>query len=224
MTSAPSATVHCRLCSHADCRLVATVKQRHLYRCPACDLVFVPSDEHLTIEQERGRYDLHTNAATDEGYVTYLGAFASVLDHIPIENPSVLDFGSGRECVLADILHQRAIPCDSYDPLYGIGMHCRAGTYDVALACEVLEHLRELPDELGLVRRLVRPGGYVAVRTQLRPAGERLNDWWYVQDPTHINFGSLATIDHIAAALGGPVHWSNASDTFVIGPVGTRRD
>jgi SAM-dependent methyltransferase len=209
----------CRLCSHSPCRLQGESGGRHLWSCPTCGLVFVPGDEHVTVERERERYALHDNTPDNEGYVSYMEGVADLLGMVPLEKPVVLDFGCGEHAVLVDVLRRRGVDCSGYDPLCGVGTDVTGKRFDVIIACEVVEHLRDLAAEAALLGRMLAPGGYLVIRTQYAPSAvEDLLSWWYVSDVTHVNFFGTKSLAWLARAMGLAVHCDNGRDTCVLGP------
>ncbi|MBD3240509.1 MAG: methyltransferase domain-containing protein [Chitinivibrionales bacterium] len=214
-----SGTHECPLCGAGSADPIGIAAGRDLFLCRVCDLVFVTPSQHLTPDRERERYSQHDNSADNAEYVRYLEGVARVLDTIPIDDPEVLDFGCGEEAVLTEILHERGVRCAAYDPLYGIGTDTLSRAYDVVIACEVIEHLRDPAAELGLIERLVRTGGYLVVRTQLRPENpEAVSRWWYAQDPTHICLFSERSLRWMAHAIHMPLQRVDLKGTAVLGP------
>lgn len=207
----------CRLCGSPHIEPIGVAAGRDLLLCRDCDMVFVPATQHLTPKRERERYAQHDNTADNPGYVSYLEGVARILDDIPVDNPSVLDFGCGEEAVLAGILREKGVRCAAYDPLYWIGGDALSGEYDVVIACEVIEHLRDLGSELSLLGRLVRSGGYLVIRTQLRPEDPAaVSRWWYAQDLTHINFFSERCMRWVASRIGMHLRSVSVQGTIVL--------
>ena len=46
--------------------------ERDFFRCPKCDLVFVPDRYHIGAEAEKERYLTHNNVPADEDYRAFL--------------------------------------------------------------------------------------------------------------------------------------------------------
>jgi ubiquinone/menaquinone biosynthesis C-methylase UbiE len=188
-----------------------------MLHCPVCDLVFVPVSGHVSAEAEHERYALHTNTLQDPGYVAYLGRMADVVAALPVENPRVLDFGSGTNAVLTSLLRSRGYDCTAYDPLYGMGSEALGRTFDIVVICEVIEHVRDLPADIALLKQLIAPQGHLVVHTKLRPADPaQLGTWWYTRDPTHINFFSVRSLEWLAEALGMRIVQCDGKDVAVI--------
>ncbi len=201
----------------------------------------MPEAEWVSIDDERVRYGHHDNTRENAGYVRFLGEVAEVVGGIAPVSARILDFGSGENAVLAHLLRDQGHDCAAYDPLYGIGAEMLADSrwrsralpggaetregvetlpglprqYDVIVLCEVIEHLRDLRDELARIRACLAPGGRVVVRTQCYPSLAALPTWWYARDATHINFFAPATLD-VAAALCGLVSRGTAAPDIVV--------
>jgi hypothetical protein len=191
----------CPLC-RSNTGLFASDKRREYFRCPVCRLIFVPPAFHLSRAEEKQRYDLHENTAADAEYVGYLSRFLDeVFARIPFANPHVLDFGAGRHAVMTELLNRRGIRCTPYDPLYGIGEDALSAQYDIAILCEVMEHLRDPRADLDGLRQTVSRGGHVVVRTELWGDNGDFSSWWYVQDMTHVNFFCRQSIRRAADIL-----------------------
>ncbi|MDA1191923.1 MAG: hypothetical protein O3A46_09610, partial [Candidatus Poribacteria bacterium] len=62
-------TLDCHLCGDTATHLLKRRDNRDLYRCGACDLVFIPREQHVSIDEERAEYLLHDNTMACEGYV-----------------------------------------------------------------------------------------------------------------------------------------------------------
>lgn len=171
---------------------------RPIHCCPACDLRFVPAAFHLSPEQERARYDLHRNSLSDAGYVRFLSPAVDALRRLlpPASGPTVLDYGSGPDPVLVELLRREGYDACGYDPYYPSGARLRDG-YDAVVSTEVFEHFRLPADEIERVVQRVGPGGLLVVMTSLY-TGQRLAAWHYALDTTHICFYSAATFGHIA--------------------------
>jgi SAM-dependent methyltransferase len=183
--------------------------------CNSCGLIFVPQEYHLAPEQEKERYALHTNSPRNQEYVRYLSAIAD--DALALVNgpAAVLDFGCGREHVLTDIILSRGVRCVAHDPLYGLTV--TDGQFDLVVACEAFEHLRDPRHSMEGIRRLIKPAGYVYVRTHLYNealAGD-FSAWWYAKDPTHISFYCTKTLETISELLGNKIVSTNNKNTII---------
>jgi hypothetical protein len=211
--------IFCPLCLHPHCGLLHRDKQRPYYLCPSCDLAFVPPAYHPTPGAERGRYSLHDNSAVNPEYREYMSAVADEVCRIPVRASRVLDYGSGPARMLEKILCERGVSCDSYDPLYGTGEPRPGRHYTVIVLCEVIEHFRKPADDLRRVGSLLFDGGYVLVRTALRPGPGRFGSWHYISDPTHINFFSAAAMKTVAGILGRELLHTVRRNLAVFGPL-----
>ena len=215
---ARSIETRCPLCGSEGPAHFASDTKRSYLRCPACALAYVPSEFFLSQEAEKERYERHNNTAADADYAAYIRGFAADLRRIPLADPAVLDFGSGPSRMLEQILGEAGIECISYDPLYGIGLDVFDRTYDVVALCEVIEHLRDMRAELGRVRSVLAAGGFVALRTEIYGHATDFAQWWYAQDPTHVNFFCEQTIERAAEHLGLEIYDSNGKNVFLLGP------
>lgn len=193
--------------------------KRTLFYCPDCGLVFVPEAQWLSVDDERARYAHHDNTPANEGYVKLLGEVADVVCGLVAPGARVLDFGSGQNAVLTALLRERGLDCVAYDPLYGIGPDAFRVKYHAIVACEVIEHLRDLRAELTSLAGGLRPGGRIVVRTQCYPSLVELPSWWYARDPTHLNFFAERTLA-VGAWLAGLRSRACGTHIFVWSPPG----
>lgn len=201
----------CPLCHSKSITFFIKDKKRFFIQCQDCSLVFVPRNELLSSLEEQKRYNLHDNSIENRGYVKYLSEMADVLETLKISNPKVLDFGSGKNAVLEKILKKREILCQSYDPLYNLGMSTLNNYYDVVISCEVMEHVYNISKELKLISSVLKNGGYLILRTELFDDSIKFKSWWYKEDPTHINFFKPETIKKVSKILGGEIIWQKGS-------------
>ncbi len=199
----------CKIC-RGDTTLIKKQSRkpelRRLYwRCLNCDFIFMDDRFILTPEQEISIYENHENSIDDPEYVAYFSRFIehAILNHKRTENPVCLDFGSGPEPVLAQILRQQfGWQADIYDKFYAADTTYIGKTYDLITSTEVAEHLDDPMHYFRLFKKLLNPGGILAVMTLLHPSDdEAFKRWFYIRDMSHISFYSRRTMQQIAADL-----------------------
>jgi 2-polyprenyl-3-methyl-5-hydroxy-6-metoxy-1,4-benzoquinol methylase len=162
---------------------------------------------------------MHDNSETNVGYIRFLQVIADVvIINTPAEG-SVLDFGCGKNAILELILGQQSsLKCESYDPQFNRTIDFSEKKYDTIVLCEVIEHLRNLQEELVLIKKLVKTGGKVIIRTQKYGAQEKFAAWWYRQDSTHINFLNDTTLSFVASLLNRECVQTPCNDIVIFQP------
>lgn len=192
----------CPLCGTPAGGRVCHRRGRDFLFCPTCQLVFVPREQFLTAQAEKAEYDLHQNSPDDPGYRSFLGRlFTPLRQRLPPASDG-LDFGAGPGPTLSlmfeEIGHRMAI----YDRFYARDPAVLKKPYDFITASEVLEHLHHPREELDRLWRLLRPGGWLGVMTQLVRSHRAFGRWRYKDDPTHVCFFSRSTFEWLAAQWG----------------------
>lgn len=125
----------------------------------------------------------------------------------------VLDYGCGPSPVLAELLKREGFSCDVYDPFFFPVIP--EGSYDLVISTEVFEHLRDISAELHRIRKLIKPGGYLAVMTSLHDDVNDFENWWYKNDPTHVCFFGMHTFEWFAKEFAFEIIYGD-NKNFVI--------
>lgn len=150
-----------------------------------------------TPQQEREHYATHDNKVEDTGYRRFLDRLAAPLTARVSAGARGLDYGCGPAPVLAMMLRERGFAMRVFDPFFAPAQTVLAERYDFITCTETAEHFHAPGRELQRLHALLRPGGWLAIMTQLVDA--RLSpSWWYLRDPTHVSFYSLATMHWVA--------------------------
>ena len=190
----------CPLCGAAPAAIRGG-RGRALAHCPRCDLISVPRECHLSKEAQRARYAAHRNSIDDAGYVQMLNRPIEMLRQHGQDVRRVLDYGSGPEPVLVELLRRAGYDAVGYDPIFAADADL-SGPFDAVVAVETFEHLTEPRRELERIAGLLRPGGLLIVMTLLHKGPAAMKDWWYVRDATHVGFYSTATLAWITRTFG----------------------
>ncbi len=203
MSGCTEAPPPCPLCNSGGGREWRDEHGVPYYFCPSCDLIHLHPEYRPSLDSERRRYLEHNNSPDEPGYVAYLTGFAehTIFPYLPA-GTRILDFGSGPAPVLSTILNRRGYRAQPYDPFFAPDGDLSPGSYDGVAAVEVAEHLFKPAEEFDRMRSLLRPGGFLFLRTELHDGSpEFFSSWWYRRDRTHIVFYSRKTISYIAATL-----------------------
>ena len=174
------------------------------YRCPGCSFIYLHPDHHPDPEVEKKRYLLHDNSMENTGYVEMLNRFIQDFILPRIRPPAVvLDFGSGPEPVLSNLLKQRGFSCDSYDPYFASFQLNMNNQYDLIILFEVIEHLTDPVHVMSALFSLLHDGKYCVISTLFHPEqSDRFETWWYRRDITHRSFFSAETFYTLAERTG----------------------
>ncbi len=169
---------------------------------------------YLEPEKQKERYLKHNNTIENEGYVRFLKSFIDpVLEYVAARRIlSVLDYGSGPEPVLVELLEaykkegrlNETCEVRGWDPFFAPETPFFEGGADLVTCLEVAEHFESPEKDFAKLSSCVKPGGYVAVGTMLLPEGgkEAFKNWWYRSDATHVSFFTEKAIRAVAAKNG----------------------
>ncbi len=207
--------MECRLCGCPRTIHYATEVNREYRQCSQCHLIFVPDHHVLLLEDQIKRYALHDNSYENSDYCNYLKGVIKKIERIPLLNKRILDFGCGYDSVLTKLLHKEGFHSTAYDPLYNIGLDCFSQTYDIIILCEVIEHIQDIQKALTCINSCLASEGYLVIQTELYNGLDDFSSWWYIQDPTHINFFSKQSITMLEDVISRSV-WHTNDSNFII--------
>ena len=195
----------CKICG-VDCIPLTYDKiESRYHRCPACEFIFKDASSLISVNESKALYDLHINTIDDSAYVSYFEKFIEKCIIGRLDPPvEALDFGSGPEPVLAQLLRRNCgFSVDIYDMFYA-PLHVYEGKqYDLITATEVVEHLEEPLEYFRLFHSLLKTGGILAVMTQFHPNDvAKFENWHYRRDETHVSFYTPKTMAWIARNAG----------------------
>ncbi len=199
-------TQACSLCRSLNVVEFFEDQFRHYLKCETCNLIFVPSEFHLSLADEKSEYDLHQNSPADDGYRRFLSRLFEPLNQIvsnqydlPTQIPAQgLDFGSGPGPTLSLMFEEAGYQMQIYDPFYSPNESVLNQAYDFVTASEVVEHLRDPRKDLQKIWSLVKPGGVLGLMTKLTLDRDAFSRWHYKNDRTHIAFYSRETFQWLA--------------------------
>jgi SAM-dependent methyltransferase len=199
----------CKICNSRTNRIERHFRKRaesRFYRhCPECDFVSLEEQHIITSEEEFEVYERHENSINDPRYVEFFMKFIddAIIDHIEPNEIECLDFGSGPEPVLAELLENKfGWQVDIYDKFYSREKVYKDNTYDLITSTEVAEHLDDPLHYFRLFKRLLRPDGLLSIMTLFHPGSNDFANWFYINDPTHISFFSEKTMEVISEIIG----------------------
>jgi len=201
----------CPLCGAGRGRRWHRDRRRDYFRCAACELVWVPAEQHLALAEERRRYRLHRNRPDDPAYRRFLARlFEPLVARLP-PGARGLDYGSGPGPTLSVMFEEAGFPMRIFDPCFAPDRAALASRYDFVTCSEVAEHFARPAVEWRRLARLLGPGGRLGVMTQLLEPGVAFADWHYKNDPTHVCFYTRRSIATIARTLGLSVDFVSPS-------------
>lgn len=203
--------------------------------CGDCGGLFLVRDFLPSADDERKRYELHHNSASDSGFRTYLETFIDPVlvnvSHYAGDEPvrTVFDYGSGPEPVLVEILRDRGFDVRGWDPFFAPETLPFEGGADLVICHEVAEHFFEPRRDFTLMAKAVKPGGYLAVGTMLLPSGgaevrDFFKTWWYRQDSTHISFYTELALKTVGASTGLDWLGTAGKNTFLFRRVDEKKN
>jgi hypothetical protein len=211
----------CVLC-RGDAAGFAVAWDRTYLRCMQCELTFMAPGQRPDPEAERARYDTHRNDPGDAGYRRFLDRLAlPLLERMPPPARG-LDYGSGPGPTLSVMLEERGYDVAMYDPFYAPDVGVLRAAYDFITCTETAEHFFDPGAEFSRLTALLKPGGFLAVMTELLHDDVEFGTWWYVRDLTHVCFYRPRTFEWIAERHGLELETVSRSVVFLRSPTGSR--
>ncbi len=158
--------------------------------------------DHISLKDERARYEKHSDDIQDPGYRNYvLPIVEAVLSRMP-PGSTGLDFGSGRGAIVSTMLGESGYFLERYDPFFFPDPVVLERRYDYIACCEVVEHFREPRKEFELLKSLLNEGGKLFIMTLLMGSFDDFSNWYYKDDETHVFFYSKQSFSWIRSNLG----------------------
>ena len=192
----------CPLCLQQNSQLFHTDKKREYWRCPNCDLIFVPAKFFLSPIAEKARYQSHHNDPNDQKYCAFLGRIIPPMVAHLSPNATGLDFGCGpfpgEKSALAILFEQAGFPMEIYDPFFSPDIKPLDQKYHFVVTTEAIEHFYRPLDEISRLFGLLPSSGTLGIMTRRHDSIDDFANWSYKDDPSHVCFFSKQSFRWIA--------------------------
>lgn len=191
----------CPLCDTSITTAPFVAHHRHFHDCAVCGLIHMDPADRVTREEELRQYQTHHNDPNDLRYRTFLNRLATPLSAVLAPGAIGLDYGCGPGPTLSVMLRARGFPTAEYDPFFAPDDALLDRHYDFIACTETAEHFAAPFVEFTRMFGMLRPGGVLAVMTQMVRDDEPFETWRYARDPTHRSFYRPETMQWIATCF-----------------------
>lgn len=210
--------VPCPLCLAPTTADPLRLHARHYHDCATCGLIHLDPADRLARADEAAHYASHQNDPSDAHYRTFLDRLALPLMARLAPGASGLDYGSGPGPTLSVMLGEHGFPTADFDPFFAPDRAPLAAQYDFITCTETVEHFHHPAEEFSRLGAMLRPGGILAIMTELARGDRPLGAWRYLRDPTHVSLYRARTFDWVAATWGWTVSTPRENVLFFTAP------
>ena len=192
--------MQCKICHKDTETFYDDYMQCETYHCGSCEFIFKDEQAIISLEKELKVYEQHNNSEENLGYVAMFQDFMDKTFAPYTKNiQTVLDFGSGPNPILANMLKKSEFDVEHYDKFFAPKKVYENKKYDLITSTEVIEHISDIHEVMKLFSEHLNPQGYLAIMTQFHSnEKEDYLKWWYRRDPTHISFFRPKTFEVLA--------------------------
>ena len=148
------------------------------------------------------RYLTHDNDPDNADYRRFLSRLWDELRPRLTVGARGLDYGAGPGPALAAMIEEDGYSAALYDPLFHPDETVLADTYDFITCTETVEHFATPRADFLRLYKILAPGAYLGIMTDILEDIRKFPDWYYHRDPTHVAFYTRRTFHWIAAWLG----------------------
>lgn len=177
-------------------------QERIFLKCNCCNSVLVPPKFFLEPAEEKIRYENHNNDVDDPGYKNFVKPIVTAIQKDFKKNSLGLDYGCGTGPVISVELRNKGYSVNLYDPYFAIYPEVLKKSYDFIICCEVMEHFQKPRIEFERLFKLLLPKGRLYCKTSLYSDSMDFSSWYYKNDPTHVFFYSVQSLQWIKENVG----------------------
>jgi SAM-dependent methyltransferase len=145
---------------------------------------------------EKKRYDQHQNSP-DDGYEKFISPIINYVLRNFSREKNGLDYGSGPNSILSNILAEKKYTLSKFDPFYETDSSVLNNTFDFIIACEVIEHFHYPQNDFKKLKEKLNQKGEILIMTHLYDFAINFENWYYKNDFTHVFFYTQETIEWI---------------------------
>lgn len=193
----------CPLCQDLNVELFhkKTSGERY-YLCQACGFISLDPQFFLKPQEEHERYLTHQNDVEDPGYQGFLKFVVEAVLQRQKPTDLGLDYGCGPSSVVSYLLKTQHYQIFEYDPYFKADAALIEQKYDYLVCTEVIEHFYRPLEEFAKLNDLLKPGGFLYLKTSFTDEVKDFARWHYHRDPTHVSFYSRKSLDWLAESMG----------------------
>ncbi len=205
----------CPLCFENKTQKTQVVfKDRSYYKCISCQLIYCDRVNLPDIEAEKSRYRLHQNIIENTGYLSFLIKIIDPLVLFLNSDMIGIDYGCGPSPIISDILQEKGIMCENYDPFFFPVMP-KIFDYDFIISTECFEHFHYPSNDINKIMNILKPGGYLAIMTDTWVSESSMSDWHYLRDFTHVSFYHHKTMLFIAKTQNLSIVYTDSQRVYI---------
>ncbi|MCG9697991.1 class I SAM-dependent methyltransferase [Shewanella sp. Isolate11] len=190
----------CPLCSSDKTGPFYQDRKRTIHRCKVCMLLFADASSYLPPDAELSKY-----RAANNKHKPMQQLISSLVTQVEQLNPNPLlglNFGRLVNSSTIEALRQRGHHLLQYDPFFAADHSLLKQQYDFISCYKVFEHFRLPSKEWQLLCSILKPGGWIAINTQLITELNGFAKWHHKNNLTHVSFYQRATFQYLAQHAG----------------------
>ncbi|MFP8489053.1 class I SAM-dependent methyltransferase [Gracilimonas sp. Q87] len=144
--------------------------------------------DYPTTDEEIIRYESHNNDVEDPRYQKFVSPLVNKILANFSQDHKGLDFGAGTGPVITKMLTDEGYDIITYDPYFDNDKTVFDQRFDYIVSCEVIEHFHEPYTEFERLRKMLKPGGALFLKTDVYTEDRDFHAWYYKSDETHVFF------------------------------------
>lgn len=202
----------CEVCGSEMLVVEDSQFELNYHHCKTCQFIAQDRQQLVSFTEERKEYDRHENSIDNVGYVKFFKDFLEAGLMPYLDGGTGLDFGSGPEPVLSQVVKRDYdMAMDIYDLHYQPIQVYEGKSYDFIVSTEVIEHLKDPLKYFHFFSEHLKSGGILAIMTLFHDEDmTAFMDWWYRRDITHISFFNQVTFEKLADLTGFEIIFCDA--------------
>ncbi len=205
-------SISCPLCLNQNHREIENQLSFKLYQCFECFLIYKDPLHFLDLQEEKSRYENHENTEESEGYIKFLNRLRLPLLPFLKNKKMGLEFGCGPGPVLKDLFEQDGFQMQVYDPFFYPDIPKKQ--FDFITSTEVIEHFHKPNKSFEQINSLLLPQGILALMTYTYSDPGLIENWWYLNDPTHVSFYHQKTFEYLSEHFSWLILKNNSNLAF----------
>ncbi len=190
----------CPLCSSDKTGPFYQDRKRTIHRCKTCMLLFADASSYLTPDAELSKYRSANNK--QKPMQQLISSLVSQVEQLNPEQLIGLNFGRITEATIVKEVARRGHELLQYDPFFAADHRLLKQEYDFISCYKVFEHFRLPYKEWQLLCSILKPGGWLAISTQLITELNGFAKWHHKNNLTHVSFYQRATFEYLAQQAG----------------------